>query len=138
MLIKIVAGTFGHINEKGFVEAIKPGHKKPIDVKEGVAKRLILAKMAVAVEAPKAPATDKAPVAAAANTEQALALPEYSETNTVTQLKEIAADMGIAEDEIKGAKDKAALLELMDSFKAAIEADDDGDDGPAINAEDVL
>lgn len=116
MKIKIIAGVFGHRNGKR-VEAVRAGDP-PIEVEDELAKRLIAQGVAEAVEAEKAE-----PTQAVEDEDEGEEFPEYSEKMSRAKLEEIAKEVGIDDEEIKGAETKADLIELLDDAKADFEAD---------------
>lgn len=54
--------------------------------------------------------------------------PEYNKDMTRQQLEEICEDMGLDMDEVRGAKNKAAVIELLDEAKELFEAEGDAPD----------
>lgn len=116
MKIKIIAGVFGHRNGKR-VEAVRAGDPA-IEVEDELAKRLIAQGVAEAVEAEKAE-----PTQAVEDEDEGEEFPEFSDKMSRAKLEEIAKEVGIEDEEIKGAETKADLIELLDDAKAAFEAD---------------
>lgn len=123
MKIKIIAGVFGHRNGSR-VEAVKAGDP-PIEVEEALANRLISQGVAEAVEVK--PVEQPQVVD---DEETADEFPEYSEKMTRAKLENVAREVGIDEDEIKGAETKADLIELLDEAKADYDA---GGDAPTFD-----
>ena len=115
MKIKIIAGVFGHRNGKR-VEAVRAGDP-PIEVEDELAQRLIRQGVAEAVEVK---ATEQAQ---AEDEDEGEAFPEYSDKMSRAKLEAIAKEVGINEDAIKEAENKAALIELLDDAKADFEAE---------------
>lgn len=117
MKIKIIAGVFGHRNGKR-VEAVRAGDP-PIEVEDELAQRLIRQGVAEAVEVK---ATEQAQ---AEDEDEGEAFPDYSDKMSRAKLEAIAKEVGIDEDAIKEAENKAALIELLDDAKADFEAESD-------------
>lgn len=117
MKIKIIAGVFGHRNGKR-VEAVRAGDP-PIEVEDELAQRLICQGVAEAVEVK---ATEQAQ---AEDEDEGEAFPDYSDKMSRAKLEAIAKEVGIDEDAIKEAENKAALIELLDDAKADFEAESD-------------
>lgn len=118
MKIKIIAGVFGHRNGAR-VEAVRAGDP-PIEVENELAQRLIRQGVAEAVEVKE---TEQAQ--AVEDEDEGEAFPEYSDKMSRAKLEAIAKEVGIDEDAIKEAENKAALIELLDDAKADFEAESD-------------
>lgn len=122
MKIRIVAGTFGHV-EGGRVHAVRAGDP-PIEVDEVIAARLLAAGVAEAVdEAPKQ--AEPVQIEAEDEGEGEDAFPEYSMQMKRAELEAVARSVGFDQDEVKAAETKADLVAMLDEAKAEYEADGD-------------
>lgn len=122
MKLRILAGVYGH-NEHGRVRPVRPGDP-PIEVKDSIGARLIKAGVAAEI-------VEQIPENASiegANQESDAAddtFPDYDNTMTRQQLEEIALDVGIEPEELKAAKNKAAVIALLDEAREAFDEDDE-------------
>lgn len=138
MFIKILAGTFGYQPKPGQVVPKKAGDV--VEVDDAIGARLITNRVAVEVqlldEIPEGAELegddkkepddnlDKAP-----EKEPDEAFPEYNAEMTRAELDAIAREMGATEEELAGAKNKAAVIALLDELKAEFE-----ESAPALDA----
>ena len=130
MFIRIVAGVFGHRNAKGCVVPIRAGEFCEVDDKVGA--RLIAKEVAVeAVLVDEIPAgvnvegADEEPEAEVpgADEEPEATFPEFNDDMTRAELDAIALQMGATPEEVSGAKNKAAVIALLEELKADFEAE---------------
>lgn len=126
MKIQILAGVYGH-NENGHVRPVRPGDA-PIKVDDAIGARLVKAGVAAEIveEIPK-----EATIVDADGNEldsESAEFPEYNEDMTRQQLEEICDEMGLDMEEVKKAKNKGAVIELLDEAKAEYEAEGDAPD----------
>lgn len=125
MRIQILAGVYGH-NENGRVRPVRAGDP-PIEVSDAIGARLVKAGVAAEIveEIPK-----EATIVDIDGNEigEAFEFPEYNKDMTRQQLEEICEDMGLDMDEVRGAKNKAAVIELLDEAKELFEAEGDAPD----------
>lgn len=125
MRIQILAGVYGH-NENGRVRPVRAGDP-PIEVSDAIGARLVKAGVAAEIveEIPK-----EATIVDIDGNEigEAFEFPEYNKNMTRQQLEEICEDMGLDMDEVRGAKNKAAVIELLDEAKELFEAEGDAPD----------
>nr|DAF27780.1 MAG TPA: hypothetical protein [Caudoviricetes sp.] len=126
MLIQIIAGVFGH-NANGRVIPIRPG--EVVEVEEAIGRRLVAKKVAVEVELDEeqsaiinnAEKPEDAPVLDPAAAE----FPAYNGEMTRPQLEAIGREIGLDPEELKDAKNKAAVIAMLDEAKAEFEAEED-------------
>lgn len=128
MKIQILAGVYGH-NENGHVRPVRPGDP-PIKVDDKIGARLVKAGVAAELvdEVPK-----EATIVDENDNELAPDIvaddfPEYDEYMTRQELEEIALEVGIDAAELKEAKNKKAIIKLLDDARAEFEEDDDAPD----------
>lgn len=125
MRIQILAGVYGH-NENGRVRPVRAGDPS-IEVSDAIGARLVKAGVAAEIveEIPK-----EATIVDIDGNEigEAFEFPEYNKDMTRQQLEEICEDMGLDMDEVRGAKNKAAVIELLDEAKELFEAEGDAPD----------
>lgn len=126
MFIRIEAGVFGYQSPTGKVIPIRAGEFVEVDDKIGA--RLI--KKSVAVEAelldelPEgAELEGEAPEQEEPDDEAGEPFPKYNADMTRAELEEIALQMGAEADEVAGAKNKAAVIALLDELKAEFEGE---------------
>ena len=132
MLIQILAGTFGHQTPEGRVVPIRAGEVVQVD--ENIGARLVKKGVAVEVEmaGPVPPELKKELGEDAPKTdEEAPAIPEYNAEMTRAELEQIGVEMGLDPDELKQAKNKAAVIALLDEVKAEWEEEAPGFDPAA-------
>lgn len=138
MFIRIVAGVFGHRDAKGRVVPIRAGEFCEVDDKVGA--RLIAKEVAVeAVLVDEIPAgvnvegADEEPEAEVpgADEEPEATFPDFDDDMTRAELDAIALQMGATPEEVSGAKNKAAVIALLEELKADFEADGQA---PALDA----
>lgn len=126
MFIRIKAGVFGYQAKPGKVVPIKAG--EIVDVDDKIGARLIAKGVAVQVEL-----VDEIPEGAeiegddeeqpddnlgeAPEEEPGEAFPEYNAEMTRAELDAIAREMGATPEELAGAKNKAAVIALLDGLK---------------------
>lgn len=122
MFIKITAGTFGH-NINGRVVAVRAG-ADPIEVDDAIGARLVSRGVAIKLEKPEGvePTTGKAQNDDA-EPENAGGFPAYNAEMTRAELEAIGLKVGLDAKELKEAKNKAAVIALIDGIKADSEAD---------------
>lgn len=118
MLIKIIAGVFGHRVDTRVVP-VKAGDD-PIEVADAIAERLIKKGVAeLVVDEPKAEQeTDND------EGEGLEPFPAYNENMTREELNKIAESVGIEAEVIEATKTKGDLIGLLDEVKAEYEADE--------------
>ena len=127
MFIRIEAGVFGHQTPTGKVIPIRAGEIVETDDKIGA--RLIKKGVAVEVEL-----VDELPEGvelegeepeqeAPEQEEPGEPFPKYNADMTRAELEEIALQMGAEADEVAGAKNKAAVIALLDELKAEFEGE---------------
>lgn len=129
MFIKIVAGVFGSRDSNGHVIPVCEGEFCEVDDKVGA--RLVENKVAVEVvavdEIPPGVIVqdDEEPEAEApgADEEPEATFPEFNDDMTRAELDAIALQMGATSEEVSGAKNKAAVIALLEELKADFEAD---------------
>lgn len=109
MLIKIIAGTFGH-RVGGRVVAVKAGDS-PIEVAEDIAARLCARGVAVAVGKPLPVPEEQAVEMEEAH--ESADFPHFDESMTRKELEGVALGVGISREAIKGAAKKADLVALI-------------------------
>lgn len=130
MFIKIVAGVFGHRDDKDRVVPIRADEFCEVDDKVGA--RLVDKGVAVEVvpvdeippgaiveddgEEPEEKAPDD-------DEEKEATFPEFNDDMTRAELDAIALQMGATPEEVSGAKNKAAVIALLEELKADFEAD---------------
>lgn len=138
MFIRIVAGVFGHRDKKGRVVPIRAGEFCEVDDKVGA--RLIAKEVAVeAVLVDEIPAgvnvegADEETEAEVpgADEEPEATFPDFDDDMTRAELDAIALQMGATPEEVSGAKNKAAVIALLEELKADFEADGQA---PALDA----
>lgn len=152
MFIQITAGVFGHV-VNGTVKAVK-AFDPPIEVEGKVGERLVKRGVAVELtndipkgtevkggynidtgefeddteptqtEQPAENPEDDAEQAQNEEDDVPAEFPEYSADMTRTQLEEIGRELGLDESELKAAKNKAAVIAMLDEAKAEFEAED--------------
>lgn len=120
MFIRILAGTFGYQPKPGQVVPIKAG--EIVDVDDKIGARLVAKGVAVQVElvdeipeGVELEGDDETPE------EPAETFPEYNAEMTRAELDAIAREMGATPEELAGAKNKAAVIALLDELKAEFE-----------------
>lgn len=109
MLIKIIAGTFGH-RVGSRVVAVKAGDN-PIEVAEEIGVRLVAKGVAVAVGKSQ-PVTEERE-AEAEEGHEGVEFPAFDESMTRKELEGVALGVGISREAIKDAKKKAELVALI-------------------------
>lgn len=125
MIIKILAGVYGH-NENGRVRPVRAGDP-PIDVADAIGARLVHAGVAAEI-VPEIP--DGATLVNALDEELAddietANFPDYGSDMTRDELEAIGVEVGLDPDELKKAKNKAAVIAMLDEARA--EFDEEGD-----------
>lgn len=128
MKIQILAGVYGH-NENGHVRPVRPGDP-PIKVDGKIGARLVKAGVAAEIveEIPKEATIVDADGNELDSESAEFKFPEYNENMTRQQLEEICDEMGLDMEEVKKAKNKVAVIELLDEAKAEYEAEGDAPD----------
>lgn len=143
MIIQIIAGVFGHV-VNGTVKAVK-AFDPPIEVREEVGERLVRKGVAVELtnnipegaevkggynidtgefEDDTEPTQTEQPTENPEDDAEAVKFPEYNADMTRPQLEEIGRELGLDESELKAAKNKAAVIAMLDEAKAKFEAED--------------
>lgn len=137
MRIQILAGTYGH-NVNGRVRAVRAGDP-PIDVPDTIGARLVKAGVAAELvdEVPKGAEVsggydvttgeviDEAEDEAPEDDAEPVEFPAYNADMTRPQLEAIGEEVGLDSGELKEAKNKAAIIAMLDEAKA--EFDEEGD-----------
>lgn len=118
MLIKILTGVYGH-NVNGRVVPMRAG--EVVEVDDAIGDRLIACRIATYAlsDDEKANDDENTPDTNA----DAAAFPEYNEDMTRKELEAIALEMGADPEEVSDAKNKAALLALLDALRDEFEAE---------------
>jgi hypothetical protein len=131
MLIQILAGTFGHQTPAGRVVPIRAGEVVQVD--ENIGARLVAKGVAVEVEMAGSvpPELQKELGDDAPENDDAPAIPEYNDQMSRAQLEEIGIEMGLEPAELQEAKNKAAVIALLDELKAELEEEAPGFDPAA-------
>lgn len=132
MKIEMLAGVYGH-NENGRVRPVRPGDP-PVEVDDAIGTRLVKAGVAAEIveEIPQ-----EATIVDADDNElvDSAEFPEYDEYMTRQELEEIALEVGIDAGELKAAKNKTAIIEMLDEAKAQF---DEEADAPEIDPEEAI
>lgn len=130
MLIQITAGVYGH-NVNGRVKAVRAGDP-PIEVADAIGERLVKAGVAAELvnEIPAGAVVidDFDPAEEVEGEEPAAEFPDYNADMTRAQLEEIGVSIGLDAKELKEAKNKAAVIAMLDDAKADFEAEGDAPD----------
>lgn len=118
MLIKIIAGVFGHRVDTRVI-AVKAGDD-PIEVADAIAERLIKKGVAeLVIDEPQA--EQETDIDEGEDLEP---FPAYNENMTREELNKIAESVGIEAEVIEATKTKGDLIALLDEVKADYEADE--------------
>lgn len=142
MLIMITAGVYGH-NDNGRVRAVRAGDP-PIEVADSIGERLVRAGVAAQLldEVPEGVPVaesydertgeityiDDSQEAAADDEDDDIDnadFPDYGSDMTRDELEAIGVEVGLDPDELKKAKNKAAVIAMLDEARA--EFDEEGD-----------
>lgn len=139
MRIQILAGTYGH-NVNGRVRAVRAGDP-PIDVPDTIGARLVKAGVAAELvdEVPEGAAVSggydvttgeviDAEDEAQEDDAEPVEFPAYNAEMTRAELEAIGAEVGLDPSELKQAKNKAAVIAMLDEAKAEFEAEDEAPD----------
>lgn len=143
MRIQILAGTYGH-NVNGRVRAVHAGDP-PIDVPDTIGARLVKAGVAAELvdEVPEGAAVSggydvttgevidadvEAEDEAQEDDAEPVEFPAYNAEMTRAELEAIGAEVGLDPSELKQAKNKAAVIAMLDEAKAEFEAEDEAPD----------
>lgn len=143
MRIQILAGTYGH-NVNGRVRAVRAGDP-PIDVPDTIGARLVKAGVAAELvhEVPEGAAVsggydvstgeiidadDEVEDEAQEDDAEPVEFPAYNAEMTRAELEAIGAEVGLDPSELKQAKNKAAVIAMLDEAKAEFEAEDEAPD----------
>lgn len=143
MRIQILAGTYGH-NVNGRVRAVRAGDP-PIDVPDTIGARLVKAGVAAELvdEVPEGAAVsggydvstgeiidadDEVEDEALEDDAEPVEFPAYNADMTRAELEAIGAEVGLDPGELKQAKNKAAVIAMLDEAKADFEAEDEAPD----------
>lgn len=140
MRIQILAGTYGH-NVNGRVRAVHAGDP-PIDVPDTIGARLVKAGVAAELvyEVPEGAAVsggydvntgeviDEAEYEAQEDDAEPVEFPAYNAEMTRAELEAIGAEVGLDPSELKQAKNKAAVIAMLDEAKAEFDAEDEAPD----------
>lgn len=116
MLIKIIAGTFGHrVGSRVVPVTASDG---PIEVEDRVADRLLSIGVAEAVEG----ASEVQEGAEPQDDGEGVTFPDFDATMTRAQLEELALSVGIDEDDLAKAGKKADVIALLEEAREEFEA----------------
>lgn len=143
MRIQILAGTYGH-NVNGRVRAVRAGDP-PIDVPDTIGARLVKVGVAAELvdEVPEGAAVSggydvttgevidadvEAEDEAQEDDAEPVEFPAYNAEMTRAELEAIGAEVGLDPSELKQAKNKAAVIAMLDGAKAEFEAEDEAPD----------
>nr|DAH53003.1 MAG TPA: hypothetical protein [Caudoviricetes sp.] len=143
MRIQILAGTYGH-NVNGRVRAVRAGDP-PIDVPDTIGARLVKAGVAAELvdEVPEGAAVSggydvttgevidadvEAEDEAQEDDAELVEFPAYNAEMTRAELEAIGAEVGLDPSELKQAKNKAAVIAMLDEAKAEFDAEDEAPD----------
>ena len=143
MRIQILAGTYGH-NVNGRVRAVRAGDP-PIDVPDTIGARLVKVGVAAELvdEVPEGAAVSggydvttgevidadvEAEDEAQEDDAEPMEFPAYNAEMTRAELEAIGAEVGLDPSELKQAKNKAAVIAMLDEAKAEFEAEDEAPD----------
>lgn len=143
MRIQILAGTYGH-NVNGRVRAVRAGDP-PIDVPDTIGARLVKAGVAAELvdEVPEGAAVSggydvttgevidadvEAEDEAQEDDAEPVEYPAYNAEMTRAELEAIGAEVGLDPSELKQAKNKAAVIAMLDEAKAEFDAEDEAPD----------
>lgn len=143
MRIQILAGTYGH-NVNGRVRAVRAGDP-PIDVPDTIGARLVKVGVAAELvdEVPEGAAVSggydvttgevidadvEAEDEAQEDDAEPVEFPAYNAEMTRAELEAIGAEVGLDPSELKQAKNKAAVIAMLDEAKAEFEAEDEAPD----------
>lgn len=143
MRIQILAGTYGH-NVNGRVRAVRAGDP-PIDVPDTIGARLVKVGVAAELvdEVPEGAAVSggydvttgevidadvEAEDEAQEDDAEQVEFPAYNAEMTRAELEAIGAEVGLDPSELKQAKNKAAVIAMLDEAKAEFEAEDEAPD----------
>lgn len=143
MRIQILAGTYGH-NVNGRVRAVRAGDP-PIDVPDTIGARLVKVGVAAELvdEVPEGAdvsggydittgevidADVEAEDEAQEDDAEPVEFPAYNAEMTRAELEAIGAEVGLDPSELKQAKNKAAVIAMLDEAKAEFEAEDEAPD----------
>lgn len=126
MFIRIEAGVFGYQSPTGKVVPIRTGEIVEVDDKIGA--RLVKKGVAVEVELvdelPEGVELEgDEPEQETLDNEAGEPFPKYNADMTRAELEEIALQMGAEANEVAGAKNKAAVIALLDELKAEFEGE---------------
>ena len=133
MFIQILAGVYGH-NVNGRVTPVRAGDP-PIEVPDAIGARLVKAGVAAELvdEVPEGAVVSGGYDASTGkftdedgNEEDPEAVfPAYNADMTRPQLEAIGVEVGLDAGELKEAKNKAAIIAMLDEAKAEFEAEDE-------------
>lgn len=153
MIIQIIAGVFGHV-VNGTVKAVKafdPPIEVREEVGERLVRKGVAVELTnnipegaevkggynidtgefeddtepTQTEQPtENPEDDAEPAENPEDDAEAVKFPEYNADMTRPQLEEIGRELGLDESELKAAKNKAAVIAMLDEAKAKFEAED--------------
>lgn len=143
MRIQILAGTYGH-SVNGRVRAVRAGDP-PIDVPDTIGARLVKVGVAAELvdEVPEGAAVSggydvttgevidadvEAEDEAQEDDAEPVEFPAYNAEMTRAELEAIGAEVGLDPSELKQAKNKAAVIAMLDEAKAEFEAEDEAPD----------
>lgn len=117
MLIKILTGVYGH-NVNGRIVPARSGDV--VEVDDAIGDRLIACRIATYALSDDEKATDDENTQ---DTDDAAAFPEYNDDMTRKELEAIALEMGAEPEEVIDARNKAALLAMLDALREEFEAE---------------
>lgn len=123
MLVLITNGNFGAKNSKGFVNVVRPG--EVVEVADATGRRLIRLGMAQEAFLDMPAEAEESMETAEPKSEAVTEIDEngleYSPDMTRNELERVGEELGIDPEELKKARNKAALIELLDEYTAECE-----------------
>ena len=128
MFVKITAGVFGH-NVNGRVVPVYAGDV--VEVDDAIGDRLIANGIAVYTDPDLTDDEDDVVPFADDEDDDAAIFPEYSADMKRKELEAIALEMGADSEELSDAKNKAAVIAILDAMREEFEAEGNA---PAIDA----
>ena len=120
MFVKIRFGVYGH-NVNGRVVPMRAG--EVVEVDDAIGDRLIACGIAAYVVTDDEPTPETEDDKNEQDTDDAAAFPEYNDDMTRKELEAIALEMGAEPEEVTDARNKAALLAMLDALREEFEAE---------------